>query len=75
MKYDTTRVYQDIEVNVYASEFEGDESVGIPYGPTCIWAEFNTGDPFELTAEQEKEIAEAATEWALNDDPNLHDFL
>jgi hypothetical protein len=64
MIYESERIYNGIEVRVFASEFEGDESVGISYGPTCVWAMIG-GETYNLTEEQETEIATAATAWAL----------
>lgn len=37
------------ELEVFADHFDGDESVGIGYGPEEVWAKTLEGEPFELT--------------------------
>lgn len=45
--------FRGVEVLVKASSFDGDASVGIPYGPEEICAEDLDGQVFELTPEEE----------------------
>lgn len=54
------------EVQVFASDFDGDPTVGLPYGPECVWAELD-GQPFELTEAEEAEMGVIATEIVLDD--------
>lgn len=51
-KLSKTETIREIEVEVFATDFDGDPSVGIAYGPETIWAETLDGQPFELTAEE-----------------------
>lgn len=61
-KYESERTYDGITVTVYANEF--DYGPGMPYQPTCIWAVKEDGSQYDLTPEQEAEIADAAVVWA-----------
>lgn len=38
-----------VEVEVFAEEWDGDPSVGIPYGPEVVYAKTLDGEDFELT--------------------------
>ena len=62
-----------VEVEVTATAFEGDPSVGIAYGPEQVYATTLDGEPFELTEEEELNYIELFSEWYPNDSI-LEDF-
>lgn len=51
-----------VEVEITASEFDGDESVGIAIGPEDVSAKTMEGDPFDLAVEEVERLAIEATE-------------
>ena len=62
-----------IEVEVTATSFDGDPSVGIAYGPEEVYATTLDGEPFELTEEEELHYIELFSYW-YPDDSILEDF-
>lgn len=62
-----TKTIRGTEVIVYASSFDGDPSVGIPYGPDEVWAKDLNGNSFELTDDEVEKFGIEATE-ACEDD-------
>ena len=69
MKLSKTETIREIEVEVFATDFDGDPSVGIAYGPETVWAETLDGQPFELTDEEiEKYILEFSKQYQEMDD-------
>ncbi len=65
------RIVRGVEVEIIATQFDGDESVGIAYAPECVEAKTLDGEPFELTDDEIErftiEAAEAAFEDCGND--------
>lgn len=55
------RTIRGVEVKITSDEWDGDESVGISYGPSVIYAETFDGQEFLLTPEEETIIAMEAT--------------
>lgn len=55
-------VVRGVEVEITASDFDGDESVGIGIGPEDVSAKTMEGDPFELTDEEADKLGIEATE-------------
>lgn len=64
--YETIR---GVEVTIHCEDFDGDESVGIPYGPETVYAIRDDGSEFELTDAEITDWAIAATQALLYDDP------
>ena len=58
-----------VEVEVFATRFEGDPSVGLTIGPEEVWAKTLEGDDFYLYDEEVEQLAIKATEIYLEDDP------
>lgn len=52
MKITWSETIRGVDVDVVASQWDGDESVGIPYGPECIEACDMNGEPFDLTDDE-----------------------
>lgn len=67
-KIELTRTVRGTEVSVFADNFDGDPSVGLPYGPEDVWAKTIDGQPFELTDEEVERFGIEATEAYLDDD-------
>jgi hypothetical protein len=61
------KIIRGTEVVVYATSFDGDPSVGIPYGPEEVWAKDINGNDFGLTDEEVEEFSIEAAE-ACEDD-------
>ena len=59
-------IIRDVDVEVFACNFDGDESVGIPYGPEEIWAKTLDGQDFELTDKEQEDLSIKATEILLD---------
>ena len=56
MKLTSSKTIRGTEVEVTATDFDGDTSVGMPYGPEVVYAETLDGEPFELTDEETEEL-------------------
>ena len=56
------RTIRGQELEVFADQFDGDESVGIGYGPEEVWAKTPEGEPFELTDLEIESLGIEATE-------------
>lgn len=54
MKLKVSATIRGVEVEVIGESFEGDPSVGIPYGPEQVYAVTLNNEPFELTVEEEE---------------------
>lgn len=75
MKLSTVTTIRGIEVEVTATAFDGDDSVGIPYGPEEIYAETLDGQPFELTEEElDKYTLEFSERYQEMDSFDYHDW-
>lgn len=60
-----------VEVEIHAEEWDGDESVGIPYGPECVYAtRLDDCSDFELTDEEMDRLTIKACEAAYQDVPD-----
>ncbi len=70
-RFESERVIRGEEVKVFADSFDGDPSVGIPYGPEEVWATTFDGNHFDLTSEEEEKIAEDAIDYLWNDDSSF----
>lgn len=57
-----------VEVEIHAEEWDGDESVGIPYGPEVVYATTLDGEDFELTDAETEAMTIRACESAFHDD-------
>lgn len=75
MKLNWSEVVRGVEVEIYATDFDGDESVGIPYGPETVYAETMDGKPFELTEDEITKFTIEASEAAYYDGPDLCEGL
>lgn len=53
MKLKVSATIRGVEVEVFGESFDGDPSVGIPYGPEQVYAMTLDNEPFELTDEEE----------------------
>ncbi len=53
---------REVEVQVHAEEWDGDDSVGIPYGPEVVYAKTIDGQDFELTDAESDAMAIRAIE-------------
>lgn len=49
-----------VEVEIFAEEWDGDPSVGIPYGPEFVYAKTLDGQDFELTDAETDELTALA---------------
>lgn len=61
------RIIRGTEVTIYATDFDGDESVGISYGPETIYALDMNGNDFELTEEEVEKFTIEASKIADED--------
>lgn len=61
------RVVRGVEVTIHATDFDGDDSVGIPYGPETVYATNESGDDFPLTDEEVDKFGIEATEAYYDD--------
>lgn len=62
MKISFFSVVRSVEVEIIATDFDGDPSVGIGIGPEQVWAKTLEGEPFELTDEEAEKLGIEATE-------------
>lgn len=62
MKISFFRVVRGVEVEIIATDFDGDPSVGIGIGPEDVSAKTMEGDPFDLTDEEVERLGIEATE-------------
>ena len=65
-RYESERVYNGVEVQVFAEDFERFFDEPFSHVPTAIYAELD-GKEYELTQEQMDEVSIVASEW-YNDD-------
>ena len=66
--HDTIR---GVEVEITAMDFDGDESVGISYGPEVVFAKrIDDGTDFELTDAESEKAGITATEIYYDDIPD-----
>ena len=63
-----SKVIRGVEVEVEASQFDGDDSVGIPIGPECVTATGPDGEDFPLTDAEVESLGIEAAECYYNDD-------
>lgn len=62
------RTIRNVELKIFADDFEYDPDVGIECGPEQIWAETLDGEDFDLTPQEEDEMSVIATDIYLSDD-------
>lgn len=55
-------IVRGVEVEIFADQFDGDDSVGIPIGPEEVWAKTLEGQPFNLTDAEVERFGIEATE-------------
>jgi hypothetical protein len=67
-----TRTVRGVEVEVIGDSFDGDPSVGIPYGPEQVYAETMDGEHFELTPAEEEQFTVELAE--AHDQQSFHDW-
>lgn len=61
-----SEIIREIEVEIFASDFDGDPSVGLNYGPECVWAEDKNGNDFPLTEDEIEKFSTKASEIYLD---------
>lgn len=75
MKLTSFETIRGTEVEITATDFDGDPSVGIPYGPEQVFATTLDGEPFELTDEEtDKFILEFSERYNEMDSFDYHDW-
>jgi len=52
MKLEYDEFIRGTQITITCTDFDGDESVGIPYGPETVYATDEYGNDFELTEDE-----------------------
>lgn len=64
-----SRTVRGVDITVFAANFSYDPSVGIVrFAPDDVWAKTDDGSDFELTEEEEEQLADEAVESMLSGD-------
>lgn len=61
-----TKTIRNTELEIFCDDWDGDESVGIPFGPQHIYAIDNDGNDFQLTEQETQQIFVEAVEYRVS---------